>query len=241
MDLPRIYHTNLTWHTSPFPQNQFQTWREEKGWRTTSLDFEKFKWSQTPTGFKICLLMLPECKAACCTAETCQILIFTAHVSISITDNPENMGRREGALLLGNSFWIHAFEMYSFISLSSWTGQCFLYQGFIWTGLWHISQTFSTSKPKPFTFNGLAPSTVLLFWECFWVYCFSWCFPWIGFTWWYIWQLGWTFCPPLRSPLPAWLRTVLLPLQGGQATRRAHPHRDLWSSSSGWFWFASRL
>lgn len=158
--------------------------------------------------------MLTECKAACCTAETCQILIFTARVSISVRDNPENMGRGEGALLLGNVVWIHAFEMYSLIRLSSWTGQCFLYQGFFWTGFWYISQTFSASKPKSFTFNGLVPSTVLLFWECFCVYWFSWCLPSSGFIWGYIRQLGWTFCPPLRSLLPAWLRTVPLPLQG---------------------------
>lgn len=223
----------------PFPQYQIQTWREGKGWCTTSLDLEKLKWSQTPTGFKICLLMLPKCKAACCTAESCKILIFTAHVSISIIDNPGNTGGGEGALLLSHVVWIHAIEMHSLIRLSSSTGQYFLYQGFIWTGLWYISQTFPASEPKTFTFKGLAPSTVLFFWECVWDYCFSWCFPWFGFIWWYIWQLGWTFCPPLRSPLPAWLGESPSHCRGNRWG--AHPHQDLWFCSSGWFWFTSCL
>lgn len=30
-----------------------------------------------------------------------------------------------------------------------------------------FSLAFATSKPNFFSFNGLAPSTVLLFWECF--------------------------------------------------------------------------
>lgn len=102
---------------------------------------------------------------------------------------------------------------------------------------WFIYLAFVTNKPDTFTCKGF-PSfhhpvfVPLAFFSALPVFFSS-----VFFTWWYTAQLAWTFCLPFRSPLQAWLRTVLLPLQQGKAARWAHPHQDLQSSISGWFQF----
>lgn len=109
-----------------------------------------------------------------------------------------------------------------------------VFDSFIWL-LWPINQT-------PLLVKDFPPSIILLscfctvgFFSQLFLVFFSVCF-----SWWYTAQLARTFCLPFRSPLQAWLRTVLLPLQQGKAARWAHPHQDLQSSISGWFQFKLR-
>lgn len=191
------------------------------------------------------LLILPQYKAVYCTAGTCQILIVTAHISIPLTENHEKHGVREKVLC----YYAICFRSMhvKFIHLADLLQQvnaAFIrdlfekaFDTFLWL-LWPV-------KPDTFSFNAqpLLPSCfsggifILLLGLLLFLVFFSW----FAFTWWYIAQLAWTFCPPLRSALHTWLRTVLIPLQGGKVTRWAHPHQDLQSFSSGQFSFISHF
>lgn len=90
MDLWRISNTRLTWSTS-FPQHKFFQIRKEDElvYRFFGFQVVKVKSDEYLLCLKISLLILPQCKAVRCTAKACQILIFTAHISISVIGNHE--------------------------------------------------------------------------------------------------------------------------------------------------------